>query len=95
MISTISLTLSAATVLPPAAEAQRVRFCVLCAIEDAPTLDTLCSLQERVVRSPADAAAVKALPQALQRRLLANDVRWRCKCENWQNPACAAPPAGP
>lgn len=78
--------------LAPDAEAQRVRFCVLCEIEETPARDTLCSLQERVVRTPADAAAIKALPDALKRRVVANDVRLRCRCENWRNPVCGASP---
>ncbi|MDQ2080240.1 hypothetical protein RA307_08610 [Xanthobacteraceae bacterium Astr-EGSB] len=78
--------------LPAPAEAERVRWCLLCEIEAAPAIDTLCSMQERVVLSPADSAAIKMLPEALRRRIVANETRWRCRCEKWHHPVCGAPP---
>jgi hypothetical protein len=92
---TISLTIWAALTISatPSAEAQRVRWCLLCEIEEATAIDTLCTLQDRMILSPADSAAVKALPEALQRRIVRNETRWRCKCQKWQHPVCGAPPA--
>jgi hypothetical protein len=75
------------------ADAQRVRWCLLCEIEETPAVDTLCQLQGRMILSPADSAAVKALPEALQRRIVANETRYRCKCQKWQHPVCGSPAA--
>jgi len=87
------LTILLRTILLPApAEAGRVRWCLLCEIEAAPAIDTLCTMQERVVRSPVDSAAIKMLPEALRRRIVANETRWRCRCEKWHHPVCGAPP---
>jgi hypothetical protein len=91
---TISLTIWALltiSVIP--ADAQRVRWCLFCEIEETPAVDTLCQLQDRIILSPSDSAAVKALPEALQRRIVRNETRFRCKCQKWQNPVCGAPPA--
>jgi hypothetical protein len=87
--------LSALTILlPSVADAQRVRWCLLCEIEEMPALDTLCTMQDRMLLSPVDAAALKALPGALQRRIVNNEARWRCRCQKWHHPVCGAPPAG-
>ncbi len=81
------------TILAPApAEAERVRWCLLCEIEAAPAVDTLCTMQERVVLSAADSAAIKMLPEALRRRIVMNETRWRCRCQKWHHPVCGAPP---
>lgn len=72
-----------------ASDAQRVRWCLFaCEIEEAPAIDTLCTIQGRMILSPADAAAVKNLPVELQRRVVKNETRYRCKCEAWKNPIC-------
>lgn len=93
MLWTISLTILAAlTISAIPADAQRVRFCFLCEIEDVPALDTLCAMQGRMILSPADSAAVKALPTELQRRIVKNETVWRCKCQKWNSPVCGAPP---
>jgi len=73
------------------ADAQRVRWCFLCEIEQPAAVDTLCILQERMLLSPADSAAVKTLPQALRRRIVGNETRWRCRCRQWRHPVCGAP----
>jgi hypothetical protein len=49
-------------------------------------------MQGRVVLSPADSAAIKTLPEALRRRIVMNETRWRCRCEKWHHPVCGAPP---
>jgi hypothetical protein len=92
--SMLSATILAAALPAPPAEAQRVRWCLLCEIEETPALDTLCTMQERMIRSPSDATAIKTLPGELQRRLVRNETRWRCRCQKWRNPVCGAPPAG-
>jgi hypothetical protein len=69
-----------------------VRWCLLCEIEAEPATDTLCTMQERIVLSPADSAAIKTLPEALRRRIVANETRWRCRCDKWHHPVCGAPP---
>lgn len=72
------------------ADAGQVRWCLLCEIEETPALDTLCTMQERMILSPSDSAAIKALSEPLQRRIVRNETRWRCKCQKWQNPICGA-----
>jgi hypothetical protein len=70
----------------------KTRVCILfCVDEVAETTDTLCTMQERMIRSSSDSAAVKALPLDLQRRIVANETRYRCKCTGWNNPVCDAP----
>lgn len=86
---TISLTLLALT---SPSLADRVRWCLLCEIQETPAVDTLCTMQGRMIMTPADSAAIKALPVELQRRIVANETRYRCKCQKWQHPVCGAPP---
>jgi hypothetical protein len=86
--------LLAAASMPAPAEAQRVRWCLLCEIKEQPALDSLCTMQERMLLTPADSAAVKALPDGLARRIARNETRWRCRCQKWQHPVCGAPPTG-
>jgi hypothetical protein len=90
----LSLTTLLATLPAEPAEAQRVRWCLLCEIEETPALDTLCTMQERMLLTPADAAAIKTLPRDLQRRVARNETRWRCRCQKWHHPVCDAAPAG-
>jgi hypothetical protein len=75
-------------VLMVPAAADEVEFCVLCTIRKTPPIDTLCQMQERMIRSPDDSRAVKALPADLQRRIVKNDARWRCRCQGWHHPVC-------
>jgi predicted transcriptional regulator len=88
----ISLTLLVLTISATSVDAQRVRWCLFaCEIEEAPAVDTLCTMQDRMITSMEDSKAIKGLPEALQRRIVKNETRYRCKCEKWQNPICGAP----
>ena len=54
----------------------------------APSIDAYCSSYRRVIAQRGDSIAVGKLPSALRRRLAANDVVYRCRCENWSDPIC-------
>lgn len=71
-----------------AASADRVRFCFLfCAVESPAAVDSFDKAYERVILTPADSAAVKALPRGVRERLTRNEVLYRCST-GWQNPIC-------
>jgi hypothetical protein len=80
------------TISAAPAAADTVRWCLLCEIEETPAADTLCTLQERTILTPTDSAALKVLPEPLRRRIVANETRWRCRCQKWRHPVCGAPP---
>lgn len=71
-----------------AAQADRVRLCVLfCLIESPPAVDSYTALYEMVIRSPTDADEVKRLSRPLRERLTRNEVLYRC-ATGWSNPIC-------
>lgn len=73
-----------------AAEAQRVRFCLLvCVVESQGAVDSFTTLYNRVITSPSDSEAIKKLPRPLRERLTRNEVLYRCST-GWDNPICKA-----
>lgn len=80
-ILTLLLTISAA-------EAQKVRLCLLfCVVEQQGAVDSFSSLYNRVITSPADSAEVKKLSRPLRERLTRNEVLYRCST-GWNNSIC-------
>jgi hypothetical protein len=59
-------------------------------LDKVPSTDSFCALQDRTILTPADSAAIKALPDDLKRRIVKNETRYRCICQKWQNPICGA-----
>ena len=86
---TISLTLLALT---SQSQAEKVKWCFLCEIQETAPVETFCALYSRQILNSSDSVSVKALPLDLQRRLVKNDTIYRCKCQKWQNPICGSAP---
>lgn len=57
-----------------------------CALPKQPVVDNYCSSYQRVIRTQAD-AAINA-PLSIKQRIAANDVIYRCTCEQWKSPLC-------
>lgn len=71
-----------------AAQADRVRLCVLfCVVETPPAVDSYTALYEQVIRTPADSEEIKKLSRPLRERLTKNEVLYRCS-KGWDNPIC-------
>lgn len=71
-----------------AAQADRVRLCVLFCLVDPPAaVDSFDRAYEPVIRTPEDAAQIKHLPRALRERLTRNETLYRCS-KGWANPIC-------
>lgn len=49
-----------------------------------------CALYVPVV-APTSAAAIKALPSAVKRSIVSNDIKYKCLCTGWKNPICGEP----
>lgn len=67
-----------------------VRLCVLFCLADAPpAADSFTRAYEPVIRAPADAATVKAIPDPVRKRIERNEALYRCAM-GWKNPICGA-----
>lgn len=68
--------------------ADRVRFCFLfCEIESTGPADGFDTLYQPIIRSPADAAQIKALKDPVRKRIEQNEILFRCN-KDFDHPIC-------
>lgn len=57
-----------------------------CEVPKTPVVDSYCTQYQRVIRKPDEARISGAL--VVKQRIAANDVTYRCVCEQWDSPLC-------
>ena len=59
-----------------------------CELPKTPAIDSFCTSYQRIIRTPDDAKIVA--PLSVKQRIAADDIIYRCTCENWKSPLCPA-----
>jgi len=54
-----------------------------------PADDSFCQVYQRVIQAQGEGKITAADP--VKRRIAANEVTYKCQCENWPDPICKGP----
>lgn len=54
----------------------------------SPVSSDFCVTYQKIIQSPLGSVEVKKLATGEKKRVEANEILYRCKCEGWQSPLC-------